>query len=170
MGQTVNEVRQVWGYSRMRSRAPLCWHFPKRTRGSPPCDQGVVRERLLSLLMQSHMESEVLKSVPCGDFIVLLGDFNAHIGNDRETLRSAIGRSQTETQGPLTQRFQVGRKRTPQDRNQNPLADRKPRSWWRWPAGCAGGRPSWTQVSSGSGQTGSRPTSLSRINQNAGQL
>ncbi|KAK3526947.1 hypothetical protein QTP86_005765 [Hemibagrus guttatus] len=35
----------------------------------------------------------VLEGAPTGDFIVLLGDFNAHVGNDSDTCRGMIGRN-----------------------------------------------------------------------------
>ena len=36
---------------------------------------------------------KVLESIPIGDSIILLGDFNAHVGNNSKTCRGVIGRN-----------------------------------------------------------------------------
>ncbi len=35
----------------------------------------------------------VLESAPTGDSVILLGDFNAHVGSDSDTWRGVIGRN-----------------------------------------------------------------------------
>ncbi|KAI3366004.1 hypothetical protein L3Q82_009831 [Scortum barcoo] len=42
----------------------------------------------------------VLDSAPTGDSIVLLGDFNAHLGNNSDTWRGVIG-DREETASPI---------------------------------------------------------------------
>ena len=39
----------------------------------------------------------VLYGAPVGDSVVLLGDFNAYVGNDGDTCRSVVGRKRLRT-------------------------------------------------------------------------
>ncbi|PWA29795.1 hypothetical protein CCH79_00007974 [Gambusia affinis] len=117
---TVRGVGQVWAYLLPPSRRLYVGVYPGEREGSlPPPTEGA------------------MESAPPGDSLVL-GDFNAHVGNVSKTWRSVVGRNSTpdlNSSATLKEQYTVALALIHRNYFHLPYFERKPciyiKSWWQ---------------------------------------